>query len=232
MPSPGQVASGALNAAMLPVAVARQVLPAKKGLPLYLGLGVLGAADVLEWPVALGIGVGYAVLRRGDGVLAAPPAATTADARPTAESAGNKEEKSTMTTAREIMTPDVTCIGAKETALDAAKKMTELGVGALPICGTDERLKGMLTDRDIVVKVLGAGNDPAQVKAGDLAQGEVVTIGADDEAEEILRTMSRHKVRRLPVIDGHTLVGIVAQADVARALPDPKVGDLLEAIST
>jgi CBS domain-containing protein len=110
--------------------------------------------------------------------------------------------------------------------------MTELGVGALPICGTDERLKGMLTDRDIVVKVLGAGKDPAQVKARDLAQGEVVTIGADDEAEEILRTMSRHKVRRLPVIDGHTLVGIVAQADVARALPEPEVGDLLEAIST
>ncbi|MFF0549646.1 CBS domain-containing protein [Streptomyces sp. NPDC004311] len=137
-----------------------------------------------------------------------------------------------MTTAREIMTPDATCIGANETALDAARKMTELGVGALPICGTDEKLKGMLTDRDIVVKVLGAGKDPAQVKAGDLAQGEAVTIGADDDAAEILRTMSDHKVRRLPVIDGHTLVGIVAQADVARALPDPQVGDLLEALST
>ncbi|MFJ8077096.1 CBS domain-containing protein [Streptomyces sp. NPDC096176] len=136
-----------------------------------------------------------------------------------------------MTTAREIMTPDATCIGANETALEAAKKMTELGVGALPICGTDEKLKGMLTDRDIVVKVLGAGKNPAQVKAGDLAQGEAVTIGADDDAEEILRTMSHHKVRRLPVIDGHILVGIVTQADVARALPDPKVGDLLEAIS-
>ncbi|MEU2262206.1 CBS domain-containing protein [Streptomyces sp. NPDC019645] len=136
-----------------------------------------------------------------------------------------------MTTAREIMTPDATCIGANESVLDAAKRMTDLGVGALPICGTDERLKGMLTDRDIVVKVLGAGKDPAQVKAGELAHGEAVTIGADDDAEEILRTMSEHKVRRLPVIDGHTLVGIVAQADVARALPDPKVGDLLEAIS-
>ncbi|MGI5405086.1 CBS domain-containing protein [Streptomyces sp. CA-135486] len=137
-----------------------------------------------------------------------------------------------MTTAREIMTAGAECIGAQETVLEAAKKMTELGVGALPICGTDERLKGMLTDRDIVVKVLGAGKDPAAVKAGDLAQGEAVTIGADDDAEEILRTMSEHKVRRLPVIDGHTLVGMVAQADVARALPDPKVGDLLQALST
>ncbi len=69
------------------------------------------------------------------------------------------------------------------------------------------------------------------MKAGELAQGEAVTIGADDEAEEILTTMSEHQVRRLSVIDGHTLVGIVAQADVARSLPDPRVGDLLEALS-
>jgi CBS domain-containing protein len=137
-----------------------------------------------------------------------------------------------MTTAREIMTEGAECIGENETVLDAAKKMTELGVGALPICGTDNKLKGMLTDRDIVVKVLGAGKDPADCKAGELAQGEAVTIGADDDVDEILRTMTQHKVRRLPVIDGHTLVGIVAQADVARALPEPKVGDLLEALST
>ncbi|MER7122451.1 CBS domain-containing protein [Streptomyces goshikiensis] len=136
-----------------------------------------------------------------------------------------------MTKAREIMTADATCIGANETVLEAAKKMTQLGVGALPICGTDEKLKGVLTDRDIVVKVLGAGKDPAMVKAGDLAQGEAVTIGADDDAEKVLRTMSEHQVRRLPVIDGHTLVGIVALADVARALPDARVGDLLQAIS-
>lgn len=87
---------------------------------------------------------------------------------------------------------------------------------SVPICGEDERLKGMLTDRDIVVKVLGAGKDPAQVKAGDLAQGEAVTIGADEDAAEVLRTMSEHQVRRLPVIDGHRLVGIVAQAEVPR----------------
>ncbi|WP_228983960.1 CBS domain-containing protein [Streptomyces sp. DH12] len=137
-----------------------------------------------------------------------------------------------MTTAREIMTEGAECVGENESVLDAARKMTDLGVGALPICGTDNKLKGMLTDRDIVVKVLGAGKDPASCKAGELAQGEAVTIGADDDADEILRTMTTHKVRRLPVIDGHELVGMVAQADVARALPEPKVGDLLEALST
>jgi CBS domain-containing protein len=136
-----------------------------------------------------------------------------------------------MPTAREIMTPDATCVGVDENMFDAARKMADLDVGSLPICGTDERLKGMLTDRDIVIKVLAARRDPGAVTAGDLAEGKPVTIGADDDAEEILEAMSRHQVRRLPVIDGHTLVGIVAIADVARALPDRPVGDLMDAIS-
>jgi len=136
-----------------------------------------------------------------------------------------------MTTAREIMTPNAQCIGTEDSVREAATRMARLGVGALPICGADNRLKGMLTDRDIVVKVLAQGRDPQSVRAGELAQGEAVTIGADDDAEEILHTMSRYQIRRLPVIDGHQLVGIVAMADVARALPDAKVGDLLEAVS-
>ena len=136
-----------------------------------------------------------------------------------------------MPTAREIMTPDVTCVGEKETLAQAAHKMADLGVGSLPICGEDNRLKGMVTDRDIVVKVLAKDRNPADVTAGEIGQGKPVTIGADDDAQEILRTMSQHKVRRLPVIDGHQLVGIVAVADVARALPDSPVGDLIDAIS-
>jgi CBS domain-containing protein len=130
------------------------------------------------------------------------------------------------------MSAGAECVGESESVLTAARKMTELGVGALPICGDDDRLKGMLTDRDIVVKVLGAGHDPGTTMAGQLAQGEAVTIGADDDAAEILRTMTGHKVRRLPVIDGHRLIGVVAQADVARALPDPQVGELVEALSS
>ncbi|MCF3172001.1 CBS domain-containing protein [Streptomyces sioyaensis] len=137
-----------------------------------------------------------------------------------------------MPVARDIMTPSAECIGAEDSVLDAARRLTELGVGALPICGPDEKLKGVLTDRDITVKVLGKGRDPQQTKTGELAQGEAVTIGADDGADEIFATMARHKVRRLPVIDGHRLVGMVALADVAHALPDPQVGDLLEALST
>ncbi|MET8152300.1 CBS domain-containing protein [Actinoplanes sp. NPDC049668] len=136
-----------------------------------------------------------------------------------------------MTTAREIMSPDVTCVGEKETLTDASRKMVDLDVGSLPICGADDRLRGMLTDRDIVTKAVAQGRDPAQVTAGELAQGKLVTIGADDDVADVLDTMAGHQVRRLPVIDGHRLVGMVALADVARALPDRPVGDLIDAIT-
>jgi CBS domain-containing protein len=135
--------------------------------------------------------------------------------------------------ARDIMTPDCTCIGENDSLLDAAKRLAELDVGALPICGEDDRLKGMLTDRDIVVKALAQGKDPGSTRAGELGQGDrqTITIGADDSIEEALRTMSDHQVRRLPVIDGHRLVGIISQADIARNYDEEKVGDLVEAIS-
>jgi CBS domain-containing protein len=101
----------------------------------------------------------------------------------------------------------------------------------MPICGEDDRLKGMLTDRDIVVKVIAEGRDPGDVKAGELGEGKPVTIGADDSVEEAMETMSKNAVRRLPVIDGQKLVGIVSQADVAKNVDETKVGDLVEAIS-
>jgi CBS domain-containing protein len=136
-------------------------------------------------------------------------------------------------TARDIMTPDCHCIGENETVLDAAKKLAEHDIGSMPICGEDDRLKGMLTDRDIVVKVLAQGKDPAQVRAGEIGvgDGKTITIGADDSIDVALRTMTEYKVRRLPVIDGRRLVGIISQADVATNIDEEKVGDLVEAIS-
>jgi CBS domain-containing protein len=134
-------------------------------------------------------------------------------------------------TARDIMSQDADCVQESQSILDAAKELADRDVGAMPICGDDERLKGMLTDRDIVVKVLAQGKDPSSTKVAEIAEGKPVTIGADDSIEEALRTMSEHKVRRLPVIDGHDLVGIISQADIARNLDDEKTGDLVEAIS-
>ena len=136
-----------------------------------------------------------------------------------------------MTSVREIMTGDATCVGENDSVVDAARTMRELEVGALPICGEDNRLKGMVTDRDIAINVVADEKDPAATKVSELAQGEVVTIGADDSIEELLRTMSQHAVRRVPVIDGHDLIGIVSQADVARHLPEDQVGKLVDLIS-
>jgi CBS domain-containing protein len=135
--------------------------------------------------------------------------------------------------ARDVMSTDVTCVREDQTLADAAKLLADLDVGALPICGDDERLKGMITDRDIVVKALAKDKDPSSVRAGEFGQGdgETVTIGADDSIDEALRAMIDHKVRRLPVIDGNKLVGIISQADVATNVDEEKVGDLVEAIS-
>jgi len=134
-------------------------------------------------------------------------------------------------TARDIMTSDAECVQESASILDAAKKLADLGVGAMPICGDDDRLKGIITDRDIVVKVLAQDKDPSATKVSEIGGGKPVTIGADDSIEDALRTMSEHQVRRLPVIDGHELVGIISQADIARNLDDEKTGDLVEAIS-
>ena len=133
-------------------------------------------------------------------------------------------------TAREIMSGGVDCVGENETVAEAARKMAQLGVGALPICGEDDRLKGMVTDRDIVVKVIAEGKDPNSCRAGELAQGKPVTIGADDSLEELVRTMAQHEVKRVPVIDGHRLVGVVSESDVAGSAPPELVVKLVRGV--
>jgi len=136
-----------------------------------------------------------------------------------------------MTTAREIMTGSAECIGENETLEQAARKMKDLEVGSLPICGEDNRLKGMVTDRDIVIKCLAEGKDPKNTKAGELGQGKPVTIGADDSVEEAIRTMQEHKVRSLPVIDGHDLIDMLSEGDIAKDYREDRAGDLVAFIS-
>ena len=136
-----------------------------------------------------------------------------------------------MTTARDIMTGSAECVGENETLADAARKMLQLDVGSLPICGEDKRLKGVVTDRDIVIKCIAQGQDPNSTRAGTLGEGKPVTIGADDSVEEAINTMQEHRVRRLPVIDGHELVGMLSQADIAKNQPEDRVGELLKFIS-
>ena len=129
------------------------------------------------------------------------------------------------------MTTDAQCIDETATLTQAAEKLRELDVGAMPICGEDDRLKGMITDRDIVVKCLAVGKDPNTMTAGEIGDGKPVTIGADDSITEAIATMKEHQIRRLPVIDNHQLIGMIAQADIARSISDEQVGDLVELIS-
>jgi len=133
--------------------------------------------------------------------------------------------------AREVMSSPCECVGENENVLEAARKLSELDVGAMPICGEDDRLKGMVTDRDIVVKVLAQGKEPGSMTVGELAEGKPVTIGADDSIDEAMQLMADRKIRRLPVIDEHRLVGIISQADIATDQPEQRVGEVVESIS-
>ncbi|ALO92391.1 hypothetical protein SHL15_1214 [Streptomyces hygroscopicus subsp. limoneus] len=135
-----------------------------------------------------------------------------------------------MTTARDIMHTGATCIQENQTLEDAARKMKELDVGALPICGEDDRLHGIITDRDIVVKCLARGKDPRTMTAGQLEQGKPVTIDADTDTDRVLQVMEEHRIRRLPVIENHRLVGMISEADLSRRLPEEQVGHFVEAV--
>ena len=135
-------------------------------------------------------------------------------------------------TVREAMHEGCECIGENQTLADAAKRMAELDVGVLPICGEDDRLKGMLTDRDIVVKALAQGRDPASTMSGEFAQGTVHWIGADASFDEALGLMREHAVKRLCVLDDDKqLAGIITEADVATNAPEGTTGELVEAIA-
>jgi CBS domain-containing protein len=135
-----------------------------------------------------------------------------------------------MTTARDIMHPGARCVGEHETLEVAARQMRDLDVGALPICGDDDRLHGILTDRDIVVKCIAAGKDPRTMSAGELAQGVPHLVRADAGVNDVLAVMEEHQVRRVPVLEGDRLVGIISEADLARHLPDVAIGRFVEAI--
>jgi CBS domain-containing protein len=136
-----------------------------------------------------------------------------------------------MSVVREFMTTDARCVTENQSLVDAARMMKDLDCGSLPICGDDGRLKGMITDRDIVLKCIAEGRNPADVMARDLANGKPYWIDADANVDEAIDMMERHQVRRLPVISGHSMVGIISQGDIARNYTEQRVGELVEHIS-
>jgi CBS domain-containing protein len=132
--------------------------------------------------------------------------------------------------ARDIMHPGAECIGENESLATAAQKMRDLGVGSLPICGDDDRLHGIVTDRDIVVRCIAEGRDPAQTRAGEFAQGTLFWVDATATVDEALQQMEDHRVKRLPVIENHRLVGLISEADLARNLTEHRLAEFVEKV--
>jgi CBS domain-containing protein len=137
-----------------------------------------------------------------------------------------------MATARDIMHPGVTCVRSDDTAADAARMMAEMNVGCLPICGAeDEKIKGVVTDRDLVIGVMAAGKDPEHYTVDRLPQGHLVLADADEDAGVAVAKMREAQVYRVPVIDGDRLVGIISLADVARQMEETTTGELVGSVS-
>lgn len=132
---------------------------------------------------------------------------------------------------RDLMTRSPRTIDTGGSAVDAARMMRDEDVGLIPIVESDH-LVGTVTDRDIAVRLVAEGKSPEKTRVADIASRELVTIDPGQDVDEALRLMSKHQVRRLPVVeeDGK-LVGIVAQADIAKHVSAAQTGDVVEKIS-
>ena len=131
---------------------------------------------------------------------------------------------------KNVMTKNPTSCDPSATVVEAAKVMASEDVGSVPVA-ENGRLVGIVTDRDVVVRVLAEGRDPSSTTVGEIASSDLETLSPDDDLGTALRKMASSKVRRLPVVEGDQLVGIVAQADVARQGDDSETGQVVEEIS-
>lgn len=132
---------------------------------------------------------------------------------------------------REHMTDRPRCVTPDTSVVEAAELMANEDVGSLPILDGN-RLVGVVTDRDIVVRAVAKQKNPQGMPVRDVATGDVVTVRPDEDLSEALKLMASYQVRRLPVVDeDNHLVGVLAQADVAAAAKEKAVGEMVEDIS-
>ena len=132
----------------------------------------------------------------------------------------------------EVMTERPRAVTPQTSVREAARMMEEEDIGSLPVVEEGVRLVGIVTDRDVALRVVGGGLDPEATSVGEVASAEVVTLTPDDDLDEALGLMARAQVRRLPiVVRDNELVGMLAQADVARAGKEKTTGEVVEAIS-
>ncbi|MCI8422715.1 MAG: CBS domain-containing protein [Lawsonibacter sp.] len=118
---------------------------------------------------------------------------------------------------RDLMNPSVVTVEPTSSAALAARLIGRHNVGALPVCGSDGRLRGMVTDRDIVLRCVAAEEDPAQTPVRDIMTRSCTTVSPGDDCREATRLMSVQQVRRLPVVDQGRLVGMISLSDLARS---------------
>jgi len=133
-------------------------------------------------------------------------------------------------TVKDVMTRDIEACEPDAKVKDAAELMARKDVGPIPVV-EDGTLVGIVTDRDIVIRVVAEGRDAAETTVGEISSKGLVTVSPDDDLEDALKLLAQHQVRRLPVVEGDRLVGIVAQADIARMGKDAQTGEIVEEIS-
>ncbi|MFE8603895.1 CBS domain-containing protein [Archangium violaceum] len=132
---------------------------------------------------------------------------------------------------REVMSSDVEVINPNDTLRDAAEKMRSLNVGPLPVCD-GQRILGMITDRDIVVRAIALGRDPNSTQVADAMSSGIEYCFDDDDVDDVLRKMKTKQIRRMIVVDRNKkLVGIVALGDITGEVSEQKVAETLEGIS-
>ena len=133
---------------------------------------------------------------------------------------------------KDIMTPNVECVRPGETLQEAARKMKTLDVGPMPVRGENDKIVGILTDRDITIRVTAEGKDPRSTRVQDAMSDDVVWCFEDEETDEASRPMREHQVRRLLVMNGDKrLVGIVSLGDLATEGQRRQAGAALERVS-
>jgi CBS domain-containing protein len=130
---------------------------------------------------------------------------------------------------RDAMTTNPRSVGPSESVVEAARLMRQEHIGSLPVTD-DEEPVGIITDRDIAMRVVAEGADPRPIPVADVYSRDLISVEPDHDLEEAVRLMARHQVRRLPVVEDGRLVGILAQADIA-LLENERTGELVEAIS-
>lgn len=136
-----------------------------------------------------------------------------------------------MATARDLMTSPAQTLGLGDSLMTAAQALKSADVGSMPVLDDNGTLAGVVTDRDLVVRGLAEGVDPGRGTVADVLTETVAVVNADDDESAVVNALSQNQIRRIPVLDGDQVVGIISQADVARQLSNAQTGDIVEAIS-